>query len=45
MAREVAIVEWPGGIVLRVATGCEAATLRTVVATLTAETVREADSC
>ena len=44
LAREAVIVEWPGGIVLRIATGCDAATLRTVVATLTAET-REAGSC
>jgi transposase-like protein len=44
LAREAVIVEWPGGIVLRIATGCDAATLRTVVATLTAET-REASSC
>lgn len=44
-AKEAVIVEWPGGIVLRVVTGCDAATLRTVVATLTAETMREANSC
>jgi hypothetical protein len=35
-AREAVTIEWPGGIVLRVATGCDAATLRTVVATLNA---------
>ena len=45
LAREAVIVEWPGGIVMRVATGCDAATLRTVVATLSAETTREAGSC
>jgi hypothetical protein len=45
LTREAVIVEWPGGIVVRVATGCDAATLRTVVATLTAETTREAGSC
>ncbi len=45
LARETVIVEWPGGIVMRVATGCDAATLLTVVATLTAETMREAGSC
>ncbi len=45
LAREPVIVEWPGGIVMRVATGCDAATLRTVVATLTAETTREVGSC
>jgi hypothetical protein len=45
LAREAVIVEWPGGIVLRVATGCDAATLRTVIATLSAETTREAGSC
>jgi hypothetical protein len=44
LAREAVIVEWPGGIVLRIATGCDEAILRTVVATLTAET-REASSC
>jgi hypothetical protein len=42
LAREGVIVEWPGGIVMRVATGCDEATLRTVVATLSAETAREA---
>jgi transposase len=45
LAREAMIVEWPGGIVMRIATVCDAATLRTVVATLTAETTREAGSC
>jgi hypothetical protein len=45
LAREAVIVEWPGGIVLRIATGCDAAALRTIVATLTAETTREAGSC
>jgi transposase len=45
LMREAVIVELPGGIVLRVATGCDAATLRTVVAMLTAETTREAGSC
>ena len=45
LPREAIIIEWPGGIVLRIATGCDAATLRTVVATLTAETTREAGSC
>jgi hypothetical protein len=45
LAREAVIVEWPGGIVMRVATGCDEATLRAVVATLSAETAREAGSC
>jgi len=31
--------------VMRVATGCDEATLRAVVATLSAETAREAGSC
>jgi hypothetical protein len=45
LAREAVIVEWPGGIVLRIATGGDSAILQTVVATLTAETRREAGSC
>ena len=45
LASEAAIVEWPGGIVMRIATGCDAATVRTIVATLTAEAMREAGSC
>jgi transposase len=45
LRREAVIVEWRGGIVLRVATGCDAAIIRTIVATLTAETTREAGSC
>ena len=45
LRREAVIVEWPCGIVMRVATGCDAATLRTVVVTLTAETRREVGPC
>ncbi len=45
LASEAVVVEWPGGIVMRVATGCDAATVRTIVATLTAEATQEAGSC
>jgi hypothetical protein len=42
---EAVTIEWPGGIVLRVATGCDAVTLRAVLTTLVSETAREADRC
>jgi hypothetical protein len=45
LASEAVIVGLPGGIVMRVATGCDVATVRTIVATLTAEATREAGSC
>ena len=42
---EAVTIEWPSGIVLRVATGCDAATLQAVFATLASETAHEADRC
>ena len=42
---EAVTIEWPGGIVLRVATGCDAVTLQVVLATLASETGHEADRC
>jgi hypothetical protein len=44
-AREAVTIEWPGGIVMRVASGCDEATMRTIVSILAAQTMREADRC
>lgn len=44
-AQEAVTVEWPGGILLKVAMNCDPAILRTLVATLVAETTRKADPC
>ncbi len=43
--REAVTIEWPGGIVMRVASGCDEATMRTIMSMLAAQTAREADRC